>query len=216
MKREIDMNEVSDGKRYTSSDLAKLGCSDCAGCSDCCQGMGESIILDPYDIYQLTKGLDCTFQELLQGKVELNIVDGVILPNLALTGKGESCNFLNAEGRCSIHAIRPGFCRLFPLGRIYEDHTFHYFLQIHECKKENRTKLKISKWLGIPNLKQYEEFVTDWHYFLNDVTENLKEMENEEMIKNAAMGLVKLFYFMPYDPERDFYEQYYERKRMLV
>lgn len=216
MKRDIDMNEVSDGKLYTSSDLAKLGCSDCSGCSDCCQGMGESIILDPYDVYQMTKGLDCTFQELLQGRVELNIVDGVILPNLALTGKNESCTFLNEEGRCSIHPIRPGFCRLFPLGRIYEDGSFHYFLQIHECKKENRTKMKISKWLGIPKLKQYEEFVTDWHYFLNDVTENLKEMKDEEMIKNAAMGLVRLFYLLPYDPQRDFYEQYYERKKMIL
>ncbi|MBO5460909.1 MAG: YkgJ family cysteine cluster protein [Ruminococcus sp.] len=215
MKRDIDMKEVSDGKLYTSSDLAKLGCSDCAGCSDCCQGMGQSIILDPYDIYQLTKGLNCTFNELLQDKIELSVVDGLILPNLALKGESEVCGFLNEEGRCSIHAIRPGFCRLFPLGRIYEDNTFHYFLQIHECKKENRTKVKISKWLGIPKLKQYEQFVTDWHYFLNNVEDNLKEMQDEQQIKNAAMGLVKLFYLMPYDFERDFYEQFYERKAML-
>lgn len=216
MRRDIDMKEVSDGKLYTSSDLAKLGCSDCAGCSDCCQGMGESIILDPYDIYQLTKGLNCTFNELLQDKVELNIVDGLILPNLALKGQVEVCGFLNAQGRCSIHAIRPGFCRLFPLGRIYENNTFHYFLQIHECKKENRTKVKISKWLGVPKLRQYEQFVSDWHYFLNSVEDNLKEMDDEQQIKNAAMGLVKLFYLMPYDFERDFYEQFYERKNMLV
>ena len=148
MKRNIDMQEVSDGKLYTSADLARLGCSDCAGCSDCCQGMGESIILDPYDIYQLTKRLGCTFQDLLQDKIELNPVDGVILPNLALNGSEEKCGFLNEQGRCSIHAIRPGFCRLFPLGRIYEDHTFHYFLQIHECKKTKPYKSKDQQVAG--------------------------------------------------------------------
>ena len=76
--------------------------------------------------------------------------------------------------------------------------------------------MKISKWLGIPKLKDYEKFVTDWHYFLNDVTDNFNQMEDEEMIKNVAMGLVRLFYFLPYDFEREFYEQYYERKNMLV
>ena len=32
--------------------------------------------------------------------------------------------FLNEQGRCSIHDSRPGFCRLFPLGRFYENGGF--------------------------------------------------------------------------------------------
>ena len=66
MERNVDMTEISDGKRYTSNDLAKLGCGDCAGCSKCCHGMGESITLDPYDIYNLTINLKMTFNELLK------------------------------------------------------------------------------------------------------------------------------------------------------
>ena len=42
---------------YTSNDMVKVGCSDCAGCSACCHGMGETIVLDPYDIWQLTSHL---------------------------------------------------------------------------------------------------------------------------------------------------------------
>ena len=41
MRRELDINEVSDGKLYTSNDMVKMGCDDCSGCSDCCEGMGS-------------------------------------------------------------------------------------------------------------------------------------------------------------------------------
>ena len=58
MKRNIDMNEISDGKLYDINDMVKADCNDCKGCSACCQGMGQSIMLDPLDIYNLTVGLN--------------------------------------------------------------------------------------------------------------------------------------------------------------
>ena len=137
MKRNVDLADISDGKLYTENDMAKLGCNDCEGCSACCQGMGESIVLDPLDIYRLTTGLGKSVEELLQGAIELNVVDGVILPNIAMKSGEEACAFLNAEGRCSIHPYRPGICRLFPLGRYYEDGDYKYILQVNECAKGN-------------------------------------------------------------------------------
>ena len=131
MERNIDMKEVSDGRLYTSNDLVKADCGGCEGCSACCQGMGESIVLDPLDIHRLCCGLHTDFNGLMVDKIELQIVDSVILPNLKMaSGNTEACSFLNPEGRCSIHAFRPGICRLFPLGRFYENGSFKYFLQI--------------------------------------------------------------------------------------
>ena len=43
MERELNLSEVSDGKRYGLHDLVKVGCEDCAGCSSCCQGMEDTI-----------------------------------------------------------------------------------------------------------------------------------------------------------------------------
>lgn len=34
MKRNIDLNEISDGRLYSSGDMVKADCHDCAGCSD--------------------------------------------------------------------------------------------------------------------------------------------------------------------------------------
>ena len=95
MEREIDLKEISDGKLYSSSDMVKADCGDCKGCSACCQGMGSSILLDPYDIYRLSTGTGLSFEDLLKGRIELNMSDGLILPNLKMAGEKEACSFLN-------------------------------------------------------------------------------------------------------------------------
>lgn len=40
MKRNVDLNEISDGRLYSANDMVKVECGDCAGCSACCQNMG--------------------------------------------------------------------------------------------------------------------------------------------------------------------------------
>lgn len=116
MERNVDMAQISDGKKYTSNDLAKLGCGDCAGCSKCCHGMGESIILDPYDIYSLTTNLETTFSELIKDKLSLSVADMIILPHLNLKAADEGCLFplMRMADAAYIHSDRgyAGFFRL--------------------------------------------------------------------------------------------------------
>ena len=216
MLRDIDLAEVSDGKLYTNNDMAKTDCGGCMGCSDCCRGMGTSIILDPYDLFRLCHGLNVSFEELLSaGRLELNVVDGIILPNLKMDPATDACTFLDDNGRCSIHAYRTGICRMFPLGRFYENNSFKYFLQVHECPKQNRTKVKIKKWLDTPDLKTYEQFICDWHYFLKELQlhamqKTLDNPESDNTVKELSMVILKLFYMLPYG-EDDFYKQFYRR-----
>lgn len=210
MERQISLSDISDGKLYSSNDLVKADCNDCAGCSDCCKGMGNSIVLDPYDVFQLTNGLNCKFEDLLVGKLDLNVVEGIILPNLKMTGKSEQCSFLNEEGRCSIHSIRPGICRIFPLGRIYENESFKYFLQTKECSKQNRTKVKVKKWVDTKELAKNETFISKWHYFLKDISAKLPLLE-EEKVKAIDMYILNAFFITLYEEKRDFYEQFEER-----
>ncbi|MBO5291926.1 MAG: YkgJ family cysteine cluster protein [Lachnospiraceae bacterium] len=212
MKRQISLEEISDGKLYDSNDMVKAGCNDCKGCSDCCRGMGNSIVLDPLDIYRLTVGLQQDFETLLQDRLALNAVDGIVLPNLKMTEEGEHCPFLNEEGRCSIHVFRPGLCRIFPLGRHYENHSFRYFLQIHECSR-NQTKVKVRKWIDTPEPAKNEQYIIDWHYFLKALQAYAEQAEDEKLLRTLSMYVLKQFFITAYDTGRDFYEQFYERLR---
>lgn len=212
MERNVDLNEISDGRLYTANDMVRADCQGCEGCSACCRGMGQSIVLDPLDVHRICSYFRVPFEALLANHVELNVVDGMILPNLKMVSEDEHCIFLNEEGRCGIHKIRPGFCRLFPLGRVYEDRSFKYILQIHECVKQDRQKIKIRKWLDTPDLKEYEKFVTDWHYFLKDVAASLKkEQADDQTVKQVNIYVLKQFYMRGFDEGRSFYVQFAER-----
>lgn len=212
MKRNVSLAEISDGRLYGSNDMVKADCHGCNGCSDCCRGMGNSVILDPYDVYRLEMGLGKGPGTLIEeGKVELNVVDGCILPNLKMAGQGESCAFLNEQGRCGIHEFRPGICRLFPLGRYYENGDFKYMLQIHECPAGNRSKVKVSKWIDTPQQEKNHEFICCWHYLLNDLESLIGNCEDEVLAKQVNMALLQIFYMAEYDMTRDFYDQFNQR-----
>lgn len=231
-------------KLYSANDMVKIGCNDCRGCSYCCQEMGESVVLTPFDIYELTRHLKKSFDELMEDKIELYMTDGMAMPNLKMTvpglrtagktaayGSREVCGFLSEEGRCSIHDFRPGLCRLFPLGRNYEirrretedgireEKGFQYFVVKDSCPKLPGTKVKIEKWLGIPNLKKNEDFITTWHYFCREFQEEMQkllEAGEDGKVKQLNLMMLELFYRKPYGTERNFYEQFEERMESFL
>ncbi len=212
MRREGTLEDISDGKRYGINDMVKAGCSDCKGCSDCCHDMGDTILLDPFDIFRMEEGIGKSFEVLLkEGLVTLSVIDGIILPHITMQGEENSCGFLNEDGCCSIYPYRSGICRLFPLGRIYENGGFSYFLQTNQCSGHNRTKVKIKGWIDTPQISQYEKYICDWHYFLKDMTAYILEENSGERAKKVNMSVLQNFYVMPFQKDRDFYEQFKER-----
>lgn len=209
MLREVDMNEISDGRTYGLNDMVKAETSNCEGCHKCCTGMGTSIVLDPYDVWNLKKSTGKTFEELLGlGYLELNMVDGLILPNLKMNEQ-DRCSFLNEEGRCSVHTSRPGICRLFPLGRVYDGEGFQYFLQKGQCAKDNLAKVKVKKWIDIDSVAENQEFINTWHYFIRRMGEKnimLRDKGMGDKVNEVAMYILNEFYVKGFDEVSPVYE----------
>lgn len=229
MIRTCSLEEISDGRLYDENDMVKADTGNCAGCkSVCCHEMGSSIVLDPYDVFRLTETLERTFEELLADRLEINPVDGILLPNLKMTGENSRCAFLNEAHRCTIHSARPSMCRLFPLGRYWEDEThFRYILQTGQCPKSPLTKVKVKKWLDTPELAQYNTYITGWHQYIKRIEGAVAQImaqlpAGEEtpaearqlaatQVKTICMYTLKVFYNTPYDPQADFYQQFRQR-----
>ena len=205
------INPDTDGHFYGLHDMVKAGCSDCAGCSTCCTGMGESILLDPYDIYQFQKYWNLSAQELLEKNIiALGVSGSLILPHIKMQETNESCSFLDENGLCRIHAHRPGICRLFPLGRDFQNHTLSYILLDALCEKKNRTKEKVSRLIGIEPAAAYHEFVKLWHDFRAEMSALIAGASEEEG-KTFNMYLLREFFIQPYDVTIDFYSQFQQK-----
>lgn len=209
------LEEISDGKLYELNDMAKVGCHDCLGCHECCTGMGDTILLDPYDVYRLSRGLGKTVDELMAGPIELHMEEGLILPNLKMSDTTEACTFLNEEGRCSIHEYRPGICRLFPLGRNYEKEHVNYFVLKDECPARGKTKVKVSKWLSQENIKDYQKYLVDWHNLTKAMRQEMLLSEDEAYKQQTTMLFLQLFFMKPYE-SGDFYKEFYSRRDMII
>ena len=197
-------------KLYDLQDMARIGCNDCKGCYSCCQGMGDSVILTPYDVHilsvKLEKPVDALFGEWLQ----LTIVDGLLQPSMAMNGASERCHGLDAQGRCSIHAFRPSICRLFPLGRQYMEDSIKYFILEDACPAAVKTKVKISKWVEREEFKEHELFLVQWHGFKKLCLQKLQEIPDENYHKQLFMLVLQLFFRKAYT-EGKFYEEFLER-----
>ena len=191
---------------YDSNEMARVSSPACAGCGHCCRGMGESVRLDPYDVHMLTGYLGLDFQGLLDRCAGLSAEDGLILPYLKSDPK---CAFLNEEGRCDIHAVRPGICRLFPLGRNYDwddEGRCHlrYFVVEGGCPLPGLAKARIRDWIGIPDIGRHESFVEDWHRLVGIAKEYLRQLsgqnteEANDLARQLNMFILKTFYATPF------------------
>lgn len=222
MERNVDLKEISDGKIYGLNDMVKACSNNCEGCSSCCHGMGDTITLDPLDVHRLKKGLSRSFEELLAQGIHLGVVNGIIRPSLMMTtDNDERCVFLNAQGWCDIHGFRPGLCRLFPLGRVYEKEGLRYILLTNECYRENRTKVKVRKWIDTPNMAEYETFLIEWHELLKEVQAAVENCTDQARVKEMNMALLQLFYVqdfacaLPNVPENGFYIEFQDRLKEM-
>lgn len=191
-------------------DMARIGCNDCKGCFSCCQGMGDSVVLTPYDMHVLSVQLKQPIDYLLQEWITLSVVDGLIQPAMAMNGPEEKCHALDENGRCRIHAFRPGICRLFPLGRQYTEQGIKYFVLEGACPSLIKTKVKISKWVERPEFKEHERFLEQWHSFKKMCLAKLKDSEDEEYHRQLMVYVLQLFFRKPYT-EGDFYKEFLER-----
>ncbi len=213
MLRYEELREFTDGKRYKASDMAGLDTHGCAGCSRCCESdMGSSLVLDPRDICCLTRATGKSFDELLTGfYIELGLTDGLILPHMKMDGEKRGCRFLDEHKRCSIHEARPGICRLFPLGRLYEEGGMCYILQKDECAVQPRGPLLIRDWIGIEPLEEYEAYILKWHRFLGLQKKRLAKA-SEELQKELQKDLLRIFYLRGWQ-EETFFQEISERMR---
>ena len=80
---------------------------------------------------------------------------------------------------------------------------------------ENKTKVKVKRWLDLPDLSLYESYICQWHYFLDAVEtligSNDSQGCDDHQIKMINMYILNQFFVKPYQAEEDFYLQFDSR-----
>ncbi|MBX9180158.1 YkgJ family cysteine cluster protein [Paraclostridium sordellii] len=204
MKSTNILDKISDGKLYDIEDVVKADTCGCNGCNDCCLDVGDLVVLTPFDVYEIVNCLGVTFNDLLGDKIELRQNNKILLPYLKMQDNNR-CSFLNEQGRCIIHSKRPNICRMFPLGRVYQDNDFKYFLQIGNCPKEDLKDVKVSDWVGIENYNENKEFILEWYKLTKALAFRLKFVRDEKEIEEINQILLDSCYHIDIEEVENFY-----------
>jgi Fe-S-cluster containining protein len=119
-----DTVTIAGGEARTlqGADTVELMC-DTGGCAANCCKNGPPIILNPYEIDRICVAAGMSYEDLLD-VVETDRADGF---PLVMLPRDPACHFWIAKG-CRIYEARPLACRLFPLGRVFENGRSHIVL----------------------------------------------------------------------------------------
>jgi Fe-S-cluster containining protein len=158
----------ADARVLGESDPIRLSCG-ISGCDSNCCTKSAPIILNPYEISLICREIGMSYEDLL------DIVDTERAKGfpLVMLPRDPSCYFWTGRG-CRIYNARPLACRLYPLGRVFEQGRSHIVLpELNVCAGlSSSSGTTVSDYLDdqdtavlITMADRWIEFVTDIERF---------------------------------------------------
>lgn len=169
--------------------------------NECCADL--RLILTPYDILRMKKGLGMDSAEFLAKYTVPDFEGGSPFPMLRLKmleTPRRPCPFVREEG-CGIYPDRLGACRLYPLGRGASkaesqapEHEFYFLVREDHCKGfEQSRHWTLEEWLEDQGACTYNEMNRPWMEIVTSRSPRLKNLNPQ------SLGM---FHMASYDLDR--------------
>ncbi len=187
----------------------------CQRTNVCCKNFtdGERIILEPYDVYRLSRSRKISTSAFLERYSELTIDSETHLPIALLTYKGEErrnkCHFLRSFG-CGVYKDRPLRCRLYPLGRINNNNQ-SYFMLINNCPCGDSPcgkEWSVQSWVDDSEAEDYldnQNILHSIYYMINKDAYRLLPLETKTLFGRGLYDIDSFLRRLPAEdrPESD-------------
>jgi Fe-S-cluster containining protein len=136
------------------------------GCPSNCCTKGPHIILNPYEIALICEASRMSYEDLLD-VVETDRVNGF---PLVMLPRDPQCHFWTGQG-CRIYAFRPLACRLFPLGRVFDEGRSYIVLPDRNiCSGLSASPSRtLAEYLRVQDTKTQIEMADQWIDFVNEM-----------------------------------------------
>jgi Fe-S-cluster containining protein len=130
---------------------ARLSCF-----ASCCRDV--NILLSPYDVIRLKRGLGCSSTEVLKRHTKTLIAPKTALPAVQLKMNEEKdlhCPFVGPDG-CAVYGDRPWSCRMYPLDLGANGDGYRIIADPARCHGLGaRKKIKVNEWFRDQGLEPY-------------------------------------------------------------
>ena len=185
----------------------------CCKCAECCRHVEDSLMLEPLDVFNLTRFLmeqDASLTgpiDVLERYTHPAILDGYPIFQINTTGADCACVFLK-NGKCSVYEARPQVCRMYPFGTAPGDRgrDFRYYLCKEQAHHFGIGSVKVKDWLSGNLSKETREFYKEEYKVLPEIGKAIKKIGKE-----GFSGIIfKILYYLyyGYDHTKPFLPQY--------
>lgn len=172
--------------------IFEFNCHPSVSCfTQCCQNI--TIVLTPYDVLRLKKGLGISSDEFLEKYALIIPKEKRLIPLVILEMKGEDkkCPFVSQEG-CIIYDDRPWACRMYPLD-MHDDGAFRLITDATHCRGLNeKNEWRIGEWLKDQEIEPYDEMNSLFSSIIMPLQAHELDIDNPKITKMIFMSLYNL------------------------
>lgn len=210
-------------------DEMKIGLDDefrfrCTMCGKCCRNRHD-ILLNPYDLFRLSVGLDMKPLEICKRYCHVYAGETSRIPIVRLlpVGVDERCPFLLGN-RCSVNSFKPNVCALFPLGRAIrcsadsaEQNQCDYLLQPINCGDKRKTHT-VRQWLAGANIPVEDSIFLRWNHLIADLSSRMLALEKVSDLNFMAKVVEVVFnkLYLSYDLMKGFEGQFNKASKKII
>ncbi|MFH1276231.1 MAG: YkgJ family cysteine cluster protein [Candidatus Woesearchaeota archaeon] len=135
----------------------------CTKCGQCCDK--TMIALYPFDIRIICDHLNISTTQFHE-KYSAFTIDNENIVRCFLRNRPR-CPFKDVNNKCSIYDFRPVRCRLYPIGRFFQEDQTHYLVANDPSPGFNSNKKQsIAEWLEEQGVTKYDPLTERWNHFL--------------------------------------------------
>lgn len=197
----------------------------CVACGRCCYHRTD-ILLNPKDVYNISKELGQTPQEMIEQYCESYIGEDSRMPIVRLKPRGsvQRCPLLKNH-KCSVHNSKPVVCAMYPIGRCinmgesgyFSTEDIQYIFQNPGCGDEGESHT-VREWLESFGIPVVDEFFISWQKVVMELCMIFRRAEkmlsHDTMEKVWSSAYVALY--LHYDMTTDFMLQFEENSQKLL
>ena len=185
-------------KRMTPEHVFTFKCHTEIACfTQCCRDI--TIVLTPFDILRLKKGLGVSSDEFLEKYTIILPQKNRLIPLviLKMNETDKKCPFVREQG-CSIYEERPWPCRMYPLD-VDDDGTFTLITHADRCQGlSEKDSWRIGDWLLDQGIVPYDEMNALFSGITIPLQSQKVDIDNPQITKMLFMALYNI------DKFRDF------------
>ena len=193
----------------------------CTECGKCCTNR-EDILLNARDIYNMSRELGISTEELFRRHCETYVGDDSRIPIVRIKPKGsvKRCPLLK-DRRCSVHKAKPSVCAMFPIGRFLQvgdaegnirDVTVddvQYIFTKPDCGDDAESHT-VREWLGAFGIPLQDQFYIMWQKIIVETSMVYRQLEMKVSphVMQLAWQACFMELYLNYDTGEEFMPQF--------